>query len=110
MQDERAKRSADRDIAMTHLLDAFSKAHSGVGVAVLDEAGRMLAGSGSPREMWAAARQAQRGAASPGEGFVSVPVAGAPEPMRLVAFRMREGSAMSRVADGVSRISRTLSV
>jgi hypothetical protein len=102
MQDLRTKRSAHPDEALHYLLDAVSRSHAGRGIALVDERGRMLAGAGSPREMWSAVRAAQGKAK--GEGFVSMPVDGAREPLRLTAFGRFSGGGMRRAAAGVARI------
>ena len=108
MVDLRTKRSADRDEAIRHLLDAVSMAHAGRGIALVDEHGRMLAGSGSPHEMWAAARGAWRGDESEGEGFLRTRVAEAEEPLCLAAFGIEPGGpGLHRAALGVARIMRS---
>jgi hypothetical protein len=103
MQDLRTKRSAHPDLAIGYLLDSVSKSHAGRGIALIDERGRMLAGSGAPSEMWSVVRAAQRKTQS--EGFVTMPVMGTPERLRLASFGV---SGMQRVAVGVARILRGL--
>ena len=107
MQDLRTKRTAHPDVAIGYLLDSVSKSHAGRGIALIDDRGRMLAGSGSPREMWSAVRAAQliTQGKNASEGFVAMPVVGAPEPLRLASFGV---SGMKRAAVGVARILRGL--
>jgi hypothetical protein len=107
MVDLRTRRSADRDEAIKHLLDAVSMAHAGRGIALVDEQGRMLAGSGSPHEMWAAARGAWRGHDSAGEGFLSTRVAETDEPLCIAAFGVEGRLGLHRAALGVARIMRS---
>jgi hypothetical protein len=110
MIDLRTRRSGDRDEAIKHLLDAVSMAHAGRGIALVDERGRMLAGSGLPHEMWAAARGAWRGADLADEGFLCTSVAEAEEPLRLAAFGVDPGGqGLRRAALGVARILRSRS-
>jgi hypothetical protein len=108
MIDWRTKRSADRDEALSHLLDAISTSHAGRGVALVDERGRLLAGAGSPHEMWAAARGAWKDDLSTDRGLFHAPVAGAEEPLRLAAFAVDPSSlGLHRAAVGVARILRS---
>jgi hypothetical protein len=108
MIDLRTRRSTDRDEAIKHLLDAVSMAHGGRGIALVDERGRMLAGSGAPHEMWVAVRSARRGSEGVGEGFRSATVEGAEEPLHLAAFGLGRGErGLDRAALGVARILRS---
>jgi hypothetical protein len=103
LMDLRTKRSAHRDEAIHFLLDAVARSHAGRGIALLDERGRVLAGAGSPREMWAAVRAAQ-GWSARADGVVLAPVVGTEEPLCVAAFGIRPGSGVARVAAGVARI------
>jgi hypothetical protein len=107
MQELRTRRSGQRDEAIGHLLDRVSRSYAGCGIALIDERGRLLAGAGTPGEMWAAVRAAQRGTTS-SPGFVSAPIVGSQEPMRLAAFRVDPNAGMRRAAAGVARIMGSL--
>jgi hypothetical protein len=105
MQDLRTKRSESRDEAIHLLLSAVSRAEGGSGIALVDDRGRLLAGAGAARQMWAAVRASQwRG--RPAVGFVSEPIPCVGEPMRLATFG--PASSVSRAAKGVARIVTTL--
>jgi hypothetical protein len=92
---------------MTHLLAAVSRDEGGRGIALVDDRGRLLAGSGVPREMWAATRLAQgRGVESgPGPGYVSRTILSPEGTLILAAIGVGRGlSGMGRAAEGVARI------
>jgi hypothetical protein len=91
---------------MQHLIDAFAFSIQGRGVALLDERGRLLAGAGSPREMWAVARAVQaRSTSVCGEGFGCAWIETHAECLRLAALGL-DGSAaeLARAARSAGRI------
>jgi hypothetical protein len=106
MQDLRTKRSDEPEEALHYLLDAVSRSHRGCGIALVDDRGRMLAGAGSPRAMWSAVRATA--SEKTDREFVSLPVEGASEPLRLAAKGALPGRDLGRVAEGVARILRTI--
>jgi hypothetical protein len=91
---------------MQHLLDAFASKAQGRGVALLDERGRLLAGAGSSREMWAVARAVQaRRASARGEAFGCAWIETPIECLRLAALGLDGGAPeLGRVAQSVGRI------
>jgi hypothetical protein len=106
MHERRANRSTDRDQAMQHLLDALASATQGRGVALLDERGRLLAGAGSSREMWAVARAVQaRRPSARGEAFGCAWIETEAECLRLAALGLDGDAAeLGRAAQSVGRI------
>jgi hypothetical protein len=103
------KRSGDRDEAVQYLLGAVAEAQGGRGIALVDDRGRLLAGSGASRQMWAAARVAQGRAGICGEGFVSRKIVSVEGSYTLASIGMPQGKAgMGGAADGVTRILRAL--
>jgi hypothetical protein len=109
MKERRTKRSTDRDEAVQHLLLAVALAQGGRGIALVDDRGRLLAGSGSPRQMWAAARVAQGRRGLDGQGFVSRRIASSEGNLTLAAIGVNQGpEGMGGAAEGVARILRML--
>ena len=106
MSDMRTRRSTDRDEAIGLLLAAASRSRGGRGMALIDERGRMLAGAGPAREVWAAVRAGRRGDSA--EGFRYTDVAFGGERMRLAAVGAPSGRDLGRTALGLTRILRTL--
>src|SRR5580704_14775332 len=88
MKERRTKRSTERDEAVQHLLLAVALAQGGRGIALVDDRGRLLAGSGSPRQMWAAARVAQGRRGLDGQGFVSRRIASSEGNLTLAILRL----------------------
>ncbi len=91
---------------MQLLLDAFASKAQGRGVALLDERGRLLAGAGVSREMWAVARavQARRNSAR-GEAFGCAWIETPSECLRLAALGLDgEAAELGRAAQSVGRI------
>jgi hypothetical protein len=105
MQDRRKNRSSDPDEAIQNLLHAVATDQEGHGIALVDDRGRLLAGAGSPREMWAAARAAQ-GKATEEDGPISVhPIASSDGNLVLAALGVLQDAArMKGAAEGVARI------
>ena len=102
------KRSSDRYEAIQLLLGAMALAPGEKAIALVDDRGRLLAGSGSPRQMWAAARVAQGRAELDGHGFVSRRIASPEGSMTLAAIGVHQGHAgMGGAAEGVARILRS---
>jgi sugar (pentulose or hexulose) kinase len=91
---------------MQYLLDALSFSAQGRGVALLDDRGRLLAGAGSSREMWAVARAVQaRRASACGEALGCAWIETRAECLRLAALGFEGGSAeLGNAAQSVGRI------
>jgi hypothetical protein len=107
MQERRTNRSSDRDEAISHLLGSVAKTQGGHGIALVDERGRLLAGAGSPRQMWAAARMAQGRAGLDGQGYVSRRIPSEEGSLTLAGIGIAQGQpGMGRAAEGVARILR----
>jgi hypothetical protein len=110
MRERRMQRSSDRYEAVQLLLGAVAPARvemEGKGIALVDDRGRLLAGSGSPRQMWAVARVAQGRAKLDGHGFVSRRIASPEGSMTLAAIGVHQGHAgIGGAAEGVARILR----
>ncbi len=101
------QRSSDRYEAVQLLLGAVARTQGDEGIALVDDRGRLLAGSGSPRQMWAAARVAQGRAKLFGHGFVSRRIASPEGSMTLAAIGLHQGQGgMGGAAEGVARILR----
>jgi hypothetical protein len=106
MNERRLNRSTDREEAIHHLLTAVARAHGDRGIALVDDRGRLLAGSGRPREMWAATRLAQGRSGLDGPG-VQERLASKDGTLTLAAIGLHEGPAgLGRARDGVMRILR----
>lgn len=67
MEERRTRRSHDPEKALGYLLDAALAKSGGVGIALVDDRGRLLAGRGEGREIWSLVRAAQ-GRPRPGGG------------------------------------------
>jgi hypothetical protein len=106
MHERRTKRSTDREVATQYLLEALASATLGRGVALLDEKGRLLAGAGSSREMWAVARAVQgRSPSARGAGFGCAWIETQTECLRLAAVGLeRNARELGCAAEAVGRI------
>ncbi len=91
---------------MQYLLEALASSTQGRGIALVVVRGRLLAGAGSSREMWAVARAVrERRPSARGEGFGCAWIETQAECLRLAALGL-DGSAaeLGRAAHSVGRI------